>query len=182
MRTQDQHGIVLADKDERGLPMSVTNPGLIYINTVAVDRIVPLRHEVLRAGLPIMTARFEGDKDKHTLHFGLFLADEAGEPVGDPVGCASLMLNMYNNEVPAWQLRGMATATAYQGRGLGKQLLQWIEKYLSGCFEYARVEMMWCNARATAIGFYEQNGWQRVSDVFEVPTAGPHYKMIKDIN
>ena len=35
----------------------------------------------------------------------------------------------------------------------------------------------WCNARTTAIGFYEQAGWSTATDVFDIPTAGPHVKM-----
>jgi hypothetical protein len=41
--------------------------------------------------------------------------------------------------------------------------------------------LLWCNARRTipAAGFYQKQGWTIVSDIFEIPTAGPHVKMSK---
>lgn len=38
--------------------------------------------------------------------------------------------------------------------------------------------LVWCNARTSAIGFYEKLGWQVVSEPFDVLTAGPHVKMV----
>ena len=35
----------------------------------------------------------------------------------------------------------------------------------------------WCNARTTAIGFYEQVDWSVETDIFDIPTAGPHVRM-----
>ncbi len=153
----------------------------VHIGPVTVDRILDLRHRILRSGLPIETAQFEGDEGPHTTHYAAFVRDGDGKPTGRPICCASFMLNMYG-KVPAWQLRGMATEQAYQGRGVGKQLLDTAQRELSSHPEYAYVEMMWCNAREPAVRFYEKNGWKRVSKVFDIPTAGPHIKMTKDIS
>jgi GNAT superfamily N-acetyltransferase len=149
----------------------------VHIKRVSVDRIIDLRHRILRVGLPIETARFEGDEDPDTHHLAAFLSPE----VEIPVGCASFMLNLYN-KIPAWQLRGMATEKDYRGQGIGRQILESAKEELVGSeYQYARVEMMWCNARLPAIKFYENNGWKRVSGVFDILTAGPHIKMTKDI-
>ncbi len=39
--------------------------------------------------------------------------------------------------------------------------------------------MWWCNARSTAIRFYEKNGWRIVSDEFIIEKYGPHRRMVK---
>ncbi len=151
-----------------------------YVGPVTLDRIIDLRHRILRAGLPLNTAHFDDDGKEHTTHYAAFLNNDEGKPSGRPICCATFILNPYDS-VPAWQLRGMATEVAYQGRGVGKQLLETAQRELASHPEYAYVEMMWCNAREPAAKFYEKNGWRRVSDVFDIPTAGPHIKMTKDI-
>lgn len=154
--------------------MSKIVPHVVY-TVVDVNKVIDLRHRILRAGLPIEAAHFEGDREPHTHHI-------AACPVGEstPICCASFMLNMFGR-VPAWQLRGMATEPSYQGRGVGTQLLTWAEWLLKDEPEYAYIETLWCNARQPAVKFYESNGWRRASRVFDIPTAGPHYEMVKNI-
>jgi hypothetical protein len=84
------------------------------------------------------------------------------------------MLSQWEGQ-PAWQLRGMATDSRQQGRGLGRQL------WHAAAAEAHRDEpgrLIWCNARTSAVGFYEKLGWRVVSEPFDVPTVGPHVKMI----
>jgi hypothetical protein len=47
--------------------------------------------------------------------------------------------------------------------------------------EASDLHLLWCNARLPAVGFYEKQGWITISDTFEIPTAGPHRKMKKEI-
>jgi GNAT superfamily N-acetyltransferase len=136
------------------------------IQQVAVGIILPLRHAVLRAGLPLESACFPGDQLASTIH----LAARAGDQV---LACATYLASPYDGE-PAYQLRGMATAPAVQGTGLGRRLLIHAEGLLD-----AAIGLRWCNARLTAIGFYARLGWTVASDVFDIPTAGPHRRMIR---
>jgi hypothetical protein len=39
--------------------------------------------------------------------------------------------------------------------------------------------LLWCNARVPAVPFYREMGWAVVSEPFEIPTAGPHVRMVK---
>ena len=39
--------------------------------------------------------------------------------------------------------------------------------------------MLWANCRTPAAVFYSKAGWIKVSDEFEIPTAGPHFKMVR---
>jgi predicted GNAT family N-acyltransferase len=144
----------------------------ITICRVSIDVIVDLRHRLLRAGLPKEAAQFPGDDALSTWHVGVFASSEQNAP---PISCASFMLNSYK-ENPAWQLRGMCTETNYQGRGFGGKLLACAEAAIT---KDSNVRLFWCNARVPAIPFYERHGWMVDSEEFDIPTAGPHRKMVK---
>lgn len=140
----------------------------ISLKRVAVAAIVDLRHEILRKGLPREAAIFEGDEDQSSLHWGAFSDDRL-------VGCVTLHASRWDNE-PAWQLRGMAVANDRQKAGVGRALLGAIDEYVA---QVKSPSVLWCNARVPAAGFYQKHGWKVASDVFEIPTAGPHVRMVK---
>jgi len=151
-------------------PLVGTPDALLYrLPPAAVAEILPLRHRILRAGLPFDAARFEGDDEPATRHY----AAVSGEVI---LGCLSLMPSAWEGR-PAWQLRGMATDAAVQGRGLGRQLL---EAAVADARAAAPERIFWCNARTSAVGFYEKLGWRVMSEPFDVPTAGWHVKMVFD--
>lgn len=139
----------------------------IVVRDACVEDILDLRHAVLRAGLPWESARFNGDEAPTTRH----VAAVADNRI---IGCASMMLSEWDKR-PAWQLRGMAVDPAWRGKGIGEMLLRAIEERA----RQSDVRQMWCNARTPAIRFYGKLGWQVVSDEFEIPSAGPHVRMVK---
>ena len=143
----------------------------ISIRRTLVDQIIDLRHAILRAGLPRETAMFPGDEATTSRHYAALAA-------GRVVGCATLHLNQWQGE-PAWQLRGMATAPQYRAKGLGTAILKAIEDEI--LIDPQATRLLWCNARVPAAGFYTKLGWTIASEQFEVPTAGPHYRMWKRI-
>jgi GNAT superfamily N-acetyltransferase len=69
----------------------------------------------------------------------------------------------------------MAVADDYRNKGVGRLLLEEVDRGVS----QSPVRLLWCNARVPASGFYQKHGWLVVSEVFEIPTAGPHVRMIK---
>jgi len=141
----------------------------VRLRRAGIDEIVRLRHAELRTGLPFATASFDGDQDPSTRHFGAFLVDD-----GAAVGCASFMLRPYEGR-SAYQLRGMATRADLARRGIGSALLRLA---LTELRERDGATLFWCNARVPAVPFYVRMGWRVVSDVFDVPTAGPHRVMV----
>lgn len=149
----------------------------IEIRRVSVEEILDLRHRILRAGCPPETARFDGDAAPDTWHWAAFPMDETGKLSARPAACLSLMFNSWQGE-PAWQLRGMAVDSGFQRSGLGRQLLVHAE---TSAVALGKAKWFWCNARTPASGFYEAHGWTIASEVFEIPTAGPHVKMSKAI-
>ena len=137
----------------------------IVVRAAQLHEIVDLRHAVLRQGLPRAEAVFPGDDAPTSRHYGAFRDDVA-------VGCATLHATQWEGE-PAWQLRGMATSPEFRRQGLGKMLLEEMEAALPS------TALLWCNARVPYVPFYQAMGWHVVSDPFEIPTAGPHLKMVK---
>lgn len=142
----------------------------LEIRVATLDEIIDLRIELLIRGTVRVSARFDGDDADDTRHFGAF------SPTAN-LACASCM-NADLEGQPAWQLRGMATHEEYRSQGLGTRLLTFMETQLS---DPDRPALLWCNARVGAVGFYQQAGWETVSDVFEIAGVGPHRKMVKTL-
>jgi GNAT superfamily N-acetyltransferase len=148
-------------------------PGMsdaVLIDVVEVESILDLRWRVLRAALPRESARFDGDNEPATRHFAA-IADDA------VIGCVTILQRPWHED-PAWQLRGMAIDDAWQRRGVGERLLRRVEEYV---LAHPHSLQLWCNARVPASGFYQKLGWTVASDVFDIPTAGPHVKMTRQL-
>ena len=139
------------------------------IRPITARETVPIRLAILRPGLPPESASFPGDAAPATRHFGAF---ERGELIG----VASIYLASMPEEPEAanvWQLRGMATVPEVRGRGWGGALVD-------AAISAAAIEggqLLWCNARARAVGFYLKHGFHIASEEFDIPTAGPHFQM-----
>jgi GNAT superfamily N-acetyltransferase len=143
-----------------------------YLRVITAADTLPLRNTVLRPDRPLSAAQFHGDELPTTKHFGAFHD-------GELVGIASL----YLAELPerpgeaGLQLRGMATAPEVRGDGFGSALVQ-------ACESFARtsgMKLIWCNARTTAVGFYQKLGWMIVSEEFKIPDVGPHFRMSRQL-
>ena len=140
------------------------------VREAQVDEIVNLRHVVLRAGLPIETSYFERDSFPGSFHAGAF------DQTNFCVGCATLHLIPFESK-PALKLRGMAVAEGWRKSGVGTALLKFIENHAAEKL----IRVLWCEGRTPAVPFYKKNGWQAVGEEYFVPTAGPHFKMFKEI-
>ncbi|HWE92888.1 MAG TPA: GNAT family N-acetyltransferase [Tepidisphaeraceae bacterium] len=143
------------------------------IRRATLEEIIDLRHAVLRRGLPRHTAIFPGDELATSRHYAATLPG-----TGQVIGCATLHLNQWESH-PAWQLRGMATADDFRGKGIGRSLLQGIEQEIRN--DDSSPHRLWCNARVPAAGFYQALGWRIVSEPFDIPTAGPHVRMTREV-
>ena len=142
----------------------------IRVEQLGIDDILPLRAEVLRSGLPVDTARYEQDRLPSTVHLA------ALDDTDTVVGCATWSPEPYRGRT-GWRLRGMATADEVRGHGVGALLL---ETGLELGREQGAV-VAWCNARTSALGFYRRYGFTAVGEEFDVPYAGPHYRMWRDL-
>lgn len=126
-------------------------------------RIRVLRYEILRKphGMPPSDTAFPGDEDESTLH--LLALSEA-----ELIGCSTLFID----DSDAIQLRGMAVALNWQRRGIGHRMVETAQDIAS-----FKVKTLWCNARFSALGFYERHGWVQSGSFFDVPGIGQHIVM-----
>ena len=145
----------------------------LEIRAITAEETLDLRHAILRAGLPRETAIFPGDESATSRHFGAYLD-------GRLVGVATIhfapLLDRPDFD-PAYQLRGMATSEEARGQGIGSALL-------AACVEEAvrhGGQWIWCNARTPAAGFYGRHGFKVQGGIFDIPNAGPHYRMIRPL-
>jgi len=79
-------------------------------------------------------------------------------------------------EQPGWRLRSMATEPAARGTGAGTAVVR-------AAAAHARdqgAEVLWCEARESAVGFYLRNGWQLHGERFSTG-YGPHRYMWTDL-
>ncbi len=156
--------------------MSVKSPTL-SVTRVEAAAVRPLRLRVLRPGATPDEVLFAGDDAPSTIHLaGLPGEGEAGaHDAQAPVAIASLYLEPPPGEdAPrAWRLRGMAVEPGLQGRGVGGVLLD-------ACVAHVRAQggdILWCNARTHAAGFYLSRGFTQDGGEFDLPGVGPHYQM-----
>lgn len=139
----------------------------IHFRRATAGELLDLRHTVLRAGLPRESAIFDGDELPETFH----IAATEGEKI---IGCATVLQNSFGGE-PACQLRGMAVDPAHQRSGIGRTLLRAIELVAKSRGK----KLIWANARTPAVPFYVKHGWKVVSEEFDIPTAGLHFKITR---
>ena len=132
-----------------------------------------LRHEVLRPGQPRERVRYEEDTHPGAWHLGAVVR-------GRIVGVASF----YQEPIPAGhgtesdaRLRGMAVRPDLQRLGIGRELIA----SAIGRLAERGTTRIWCNARTTASGYYANLGFQQIGDEFDMPSIGPHRRMVLDL-
>ena len=118
---------------------------MLEIKQIQPSETWEIRHRVMWADKPFADVKLP--KDDAGLHFGLF-KDET---------LISVISIFVENDTA--QFRKFATETAEQGKGYGAKLLT----HLIGESIRRNVRTLWCNARTSAIGFYEKFGFETVS-------------------
>ena len=144
----------------------------VTVGEVPAEETYALRGAVLRPGGGDVV--WAGDEDPATFH--LAAHDAEGRVVGvvrfSPATCP------WRPDARApWQLRGMATDPAARGSGAGRALLE------DGLARVAARggDLVWCDARTGAAGFYERFGFTVVTGEFDKPGIGPHVGMVLDV-
>lgn len=143
-----------------------------HIKQVPVDTILPLRRTVLRPGKTLEESQFEGDLNNDTFHLALIANNEV-KAIATYIKISSKELD-YKTQ---YRLRGMAVSTDARGKGFGKKIFQEGLKLL----QEKSVDILWFNARKTAVPFYEKLGCKKWGNEFNIPQIGPHFLMIKEL-
>lgn len=133
-----------------------------------------LRRRILREGRSDAEVCFAGDDADDTLH--LAVIDHRGKPVA--VATSSAAPCHLRAGRRAWRIRGMAVEPDHRGEGLGSQLLHEVEARATA----AGVEVLWAEARDTALHFYRSRGWSVHGNGYTTPATGlPHHTVIRDL-
>ena len=139
----------------------------VVIRPATAAEILDLRLRVLRPTVPrVPNPR---DLEPTTIHIGAFAGDDA-------IGCATVQPEAYQDVPAAWRMRGMAVDPAYQGRGVGRQVLE----AATVAAEHGGASMLWANGRVSAMEFYLALGWEPVGPVFDHgPDSLPHRVILR---
>lgn len=122
-------------------PSPAASPALA-IRHIDWQQTIPVRHQVLWPSRPPAFSQVENDEQG--IHFGAFIGEQL-------VCVASIFI-----EADQARLRKYATLAEFQGQGIGSQVLTVIFAYL----KQAKLQYFWCDARETAIAFYQRFGMQ----------------------
>ena len=132
------------------------------IKEVDWKAVLDVRHQVLWPNKSKEFCIVKGDKTAN--HYGIYCENEL-------VGVASTYRD--KNSV---RLRKFAVIEKYQGKGYGSKLLKKIIK-----LERKNVsDIFWCDARKTAVSFYQQFGMEVEGEVF-YKSEEPYVKMLLNL-
>lgn len=107
-----------------------------------------------------------------TFHVGVFKNNE--------IVAIGTFLQQQNEKFDAknqYRLRAMATSSKVRGENFGKQVIDFALEELKN----RKVDLLWCDARKVAFGFYEKMGFNILGDFYEIPIIGKHKLMYKRI-
>lgn len=148
-------------------------PDAPTVTVVDETRTRELRRSVLRPTLEV-GAPLPGDDVPGAVHLGAVDADGT-------VACTCFVYAdpcLWLPGRPAWHLRQMATRPDRRGAGLGAAVV-------AAALEQVRAhgaQILWCNARETAVGFYERQGLERHGGVFtDERHEIPHVRMWREL-
>ncbi len=141
------------------------------IRFITAAECLELRSKVLRPNQPIAACYYPEDNHKDSFHLGYFINQIM-------VGNGTFLSNVnpgFSASVKPYRLRGMAVDTKHQGLSIGTKILLRSLDIL----QEKQADLLWFNARKSAFGFYEKNGFLFHGELFDIPTVGPHKVMYK---
>jgi len=142
------------------------------IKFVPLEIVLPLRSKMLRNGAAIEECIFPTDEAEGIFHLAYYV-----EEVEIATVATFYPQDLKGEEGRGYQLRGMATDTAFFGKGFGALLIKYAVDYI----KTAKADYIWCNARTSAVDFYKKQGFGIISEEFDIPGVGPHYTMILNL-
>jgi GNAT superfamily N-acetyltransferase len=145
----------------------------VRVEDVPSEATHDLRWRILRGSRPEAAVAFPEDSRAGAFHLAVRHDDTILA-----VASFSAEATPYRPGRTAVRLRGMAVDWPFQHHGLGRLLVTTVIDRLRG----DGVDVLWCNARDSAGGFYARLGFEVVSDGFELPESGiAHHVMVLDL-
>jgi ribosomal protein S18 acetylase RimI-like enzyme len=145
----------------------------LRVEDVPAEATHDLRWRILRDSRPGAPVEFPEDSRPGVFHLAvrdgetvMAVASFSGEPTPHRPGHRAV------------RLRGMAVDRPFQHHGLGRLLVTTVIERLRG----EGVDVLWCNARDSAAGFYARLGFEVVGEGFVLPESGiAHHVMVRDL-
>ncbi len=138
---------------------------IIDHDSTEYQKMVQLRLEILRKPLGLQFTADDLAKEKDDILIAAFEDDSI-------LGCCLLT----KTAPKIVRLRQMAVAGSLQGKGIGRQMMQFAETVAR---DYGN-EKITMHARVNALGFYEKLGYSKNGDEF-IEVTVPHYVMEKKL-
>jgi len=144
--------------------MTINIKTILY-NSAAHKQMIDLRNDILRKPLGLSFTPADFQKEQQNILIGAF-------EVNKIVGCC--VLTKVNERTI--QLRQMAVNNEFQGKGVGKQIVQYAEKIA----QEEKYETIMMHARSVAVSFYKKLGYAIEGNEF-MEVSIPHFMMKKNL-
>lgn len=144
------------------------------IQELQTSDIRKLRHEVLWPHKPSFEdCVIEPDYVSTTFHMGAIENDIV-------VGTSTFLIDINDkfDTTSQYRLRAMATSRSVRGKQVGRQIIEASIERLKNM----NIDLLWCDARLEATGFYEKLGFKMKGEIYNVPDIGPHKLMYLKLN
>lgn len=136
------------------------------VRIISAQETRPLRHLVLWPHIEkAEDCVIDIDTREDAIHIGAFENDQL-------ISVCSLfeLSSQRIKQAKQYRLRAMATHPNFRGMNAGKRVVQF-------ALELTRnkgFDVLWCDARQVALGFYEKMGFSLIDEWYEVPKIGLH--------
>lgn len=144
--------------------MTINIKTILY-NSAAHKQMIELRNDILRKPLGLSFTPADFQKEQQNILIGAF-------EVNKIVGCC--VLTKVNERTI--QLRQMAVNNEFQGKGVGKKIVQYAEKIA----QEEKYETIMMHARSVAVSFYKKLGYAIEGNEF-MEVSIPHFMMKKNL-
>ena len=131
-----------------------------------------IRHQVLWQHKSFDDCGIDTDDQEGAFHLGAYKDDQ--------LICVASFFKQRQakfSEQHQYRLRAMATLSGAQNTGAARVLLNTAFQILKEKGQ----DLLWCDARIIAAGFYEKLGFEKLGDTYSIPIIGLHYLMYKTL-
>ncbi len=145
----------------------------VVVKPIPPSATYPLRHSVLWPHIALETdCTIDIDQREDAVHLGAFLGKKL-------VSICSLfeMKSEKLEHQKQYRLRAMATHPDFRNQDVGRKLVEFAIDLL----REKHYDILWCDAREVALGFYSKIGFRIQGDWYEVPHVGKHKTMYFDL-
>ena len=144
----------------------------LTIKLIKSNELLLIRSKILRNNKDPKECTYNGDNRKDSFHLGAFISNKL-------VGAVTLIKNECDKMKieNCYQMRGLCIEFEYQKKGIGRELVEKVEKKL----KQMNVKNVWMNARESALNFYLKLNYQNSNIKYSIGQIGLHYLMYKEL-